>query len=192
MRNALASICAGVLISIPVVSQAEEGWQWELASDVAFPAGRLGPAKLEPGPGFDATVSYGLTPRLGTYFSWNWHSFRADDALTGSKTDVNESGFVLGLQWRERFAQTGFDYRLRGGVSFNQIELEDGRRIISETKHGAGWEFGAALLVPLVGHWVLTPSVRYRSLSRNLATLSQNYPVDLRYHTVGVGVSLRF
>ena len=192
MRNRIASMCTSLLLCTPFAVQAEEGWHWEFASDLAIPNGKLGPATLTHGLGFDATIAYGFTPKLGTYFGWNWHRFTADSALTGSKVDVNESGFVWGLQWRDRFAQTDFDYRLRAGVVYNQIELEDSRSIIADTKHGTGWEMGAALLIPLIGHWVLTPSIRYRSLSRSLTPLNQAYAVDLRYYTLGAGILLRF
>jgi Outer membrane protein beta-barrel domain len=185
-------LIACLSLCLPLAAQAEEGWQWELASDIAFPSGKLGPAKLKSGPGFDLTISYGLTPKLGSYVGWNWHRFRADSAFTGSKVDANESGLVLGMQWRDRFGQSGLDYRVRAGIVFNQIELESSSGIISDSKHGVGWELAAALLVPLPGHWTLTPGVRYRSLSRDITVGGQSYAVGLRYVAVGAGVSVRF
>lgn len=120
----------------------------EVAGDIAFPTDKLGLSKLNNGLGFDATISYGMTPKIGTCFGCNWHHFRADSALTGSRVDVNESGFVLGMQWRDRLAQTGFDYRLRGGIIVNHLEIEDGNSaIIADSGHSIGWELGVALLV---------------------------------------------
>lgn len=187
-----ACVLACLLLGASFAAQGQQGWQWELAADFAFPTGKLGPAKLNSGPGFDATIAYGFSPRLGAYFGWNWHRFRTDDTLSGSRLDANESGIVLGMQWRDRFAQTGLDYRLRAGVLVNQIELEDSVGVQPGNRHGLGWELGAALLVPLRGHWVLTPGVRYRSLSADIGVGGQARAVDLRYLSIGTGVSVRF
>jgi hypothetical protein len=174
-------------------SMAQEGWQWEFRSDVAFPTKKLGNADLDIGAGIQGTIAYGFTPKWGTYFGWGWHYFRADTALTGSNVDVNETGYVLGVQWRDRFSNSGLGYRLRAGVTVNRIEIEnDAGDIIARSKHGVGFELGAALIVQLGAAWDLTPGIDYRSLSRDMTITNQKRGVDLRYVAVGVGFSRSF
>lgn len=193
MNKRGAAIVAGIFLSVSAAAHADEGWHWELAADVAFPTGKFGPSRLKNGFGVDAVIAYGFTPQFASYFGWNWHTFRTDSALTGARVDLNESGFVLGLQWRDRLPQTRLDYRIRGGILINQFELEDGKKTsIAESGYGFGWELGAAVLLPIGGKWTLTPGVKLRSLSRDLRLQGQTQSLALRYLTLGAGVSLQF
>jgi outer membrane protein W len=48
------------------------------------------------------------------------------------------------------------------------------------------------LATPLGEKWRLMPSVRYRSLSRDIKIETISTPVDLNYLSVGIGVALKF
>jgi Outer membrane protein beta-barrel domain len=183
--------CIGVFAS--AWSSAQEGWHGEVSTDIAFPTKKLAGADLDVGAGFNGTIAYGFTPKFGTYIGWGWHLFHAGSALTGFDVDAKETGYSLGVQWRDRFGNSAIGYRVRAGVTINRIEIEnDAGDIVADSKHGVGFEVGAALIVPLDGAWELTPGITYRSLSRDMTIANQKRDVDLRYVAVGVGIVRRF
>ncbi|MEZ5741843.1 MAG: outer membrane beta-barrel protein [Burkholderiaceae bacterium] len=182
------------LASVSLVSSAQGRWHWEAGADVAEPTRHLGNADLKTGIGFEGLLSVDITPRFGLYGGVDWHRFEAGRALTGFRVDAQETGYVLGLQWQDRFSATSrLGYRLRGGATYSQIELEDRHGdSYADSGHGSGWEVGAALLISLPNQWTLTPGIRYRAVSRTLPIGNDRVPVNLEYVRIGVSVTRPF
>lgn len=193
MKNRLAVILLGVFATAPFHASGEEGWHWELRTGVAVPTGNLGNAELDTGFGLEGTVAYGFSPNLSGYFGWDYHNFGVDRRLAGTDVDVDETGYVFGAQWQDKLGYGSLDYRVRAGITINHIELENSAgSIVADSGHGPGFELGAALLVPLGAQWTLTPGLRFRMLSRDIPLNGRDVSVDLRYFTVGVGISRPF
>lgn len=180
--------------SAPLTSSAQGRWHWEAGGDIAEPTRHLGSADLKTGLGFEGLITFDVTPGFGVYGGVDWHRFEAGRALTGFRVDAQETGYVLGLQWQDRFSATSrLGYRIRGGATYSQIELENRHGDnFSDSGHGTGWEVGAALLIALPNQWTLTPGIRYRALSRKLPIGNDRVPVNLEYVTVGVSVTRPF
>ena len=83
--------------------------------------------------------------------------------------DFEETGYTFGFQFIHPIEETSLSYLIRVGGIFNHIEVENGSgEIISDSKHGLGWEIGAGIVIPIFNRLNLLPSVRYRSLSRDI------------------------
>ena len=64
--------------------------------------------------------------------------------------------------------------------------------IIIDSGHGLGWQAEAGIVIPISNKLELMPSVRYRSLSRDITIESTSTPVQLNYISVGFGLRWLF
>lgn len=181
-----------MFLASPIV-MAQEHWSLEIRPDVAFPTQELGDADLSTGFGIDGMVAYLFMPHLSAYAGWGWHQFSADQSFAGTNIEFEETGYTFGLQFIHPIGETKLNYLARAGGIINHIEAEnsDGD-IIADTGHGLGWQIEAGLVVPLSDRWQVLPSVRYRSLSRDMEVGETSTAVDLSYLSVGVGISWSF
>lgn len=158
-----------------------------------LPLKKLGDADLNTGFGFEVSVAYRVLPHLDAYTGWGWSRFSADQSFAGTKTDFEETGYRLGLQFMHPIAQSKLKYAINGGAIYNHIEAENDKGdMIADTGHGWGWQAGAGLLLPCSKHFNLVPGLRYQSLSRTLTVNGSKMPVDLSYLSVQVGLSWSF
>jgi len=82
---------------------------------------------------------------------------------------------------------------LRGGVTFNHIELEDDDgELQSDSGHGLGYEVGAGVSLPVGQRVRLTLGGRYRALDRDLTVDSVTRGVTLAYATAELGLQWSF
>jgi Outer membrane protein beta-barrel domain len=172
---------------------AQRNWSFEFRPGVNFATKKLGDASLKTGFGFEGTFAYKFMPHLGAYAGWSWNKFAADNSFMGSNMDFEETGYTVGLQFIHPIAKSNINYLLRGGAIYNHIETEnnDGK-IVNDTGHGWGWQAGAGVAIPLGKRFMLTPEVRYRSLSRDMKLSEKTTPVDLNYISGGIGLSFSF
>lgn len=108
--------------------------------------------------------------------------------------DFDETGYAFGLQFAHPIGQSeSVALQLRAGGIYNHIEMENsGGDLVTDSGHGLGWETGAGLALRLGNHWQVTPGLRFRSLTRDLAIGGPAASADLRYLTVEVGFARRF
>lgn len=172
---------------------AQRKLSFELRPGVNFATKKLGDANLKTGLGFEGTFVYKFMPHLGAYAGWSWNRFATDKSFMGNNMDFEETGYCFGLQFIHPIEKTKINYLLRGGAVYNHIETEnsDGK-IINDTGHGWGWQIGGGIAVPLGKRWMLTPEVRYRSLSRDIKVGDAKTAVDLNYISAGAGVAFSF
>lgn len=192
-RTALLTLAAVALL--PTTGAAQARWSLDVRAGAAFPTEDLGAVELDTGLGFEATVGYRLLPHLSAYAGWDWHRFGAGDALaTGG--ELEETGYAAGFRFEHPFAgETGNGpaYRLRAGVTFNHLEVEDdGGDIVADSGHGAGFELGAGVTFPLGDEWRLAPGLRWRTLTRDLEAGSVSEEVTLSYLALEVGLTWWF
>lgn len=177
----------------PAAIAQESPWQIEGRLGAALPLGDLGDVELDPGISLSATLSYRLTDSLAVYGGWGWHLLGAEEVEATPDGAVEETGYVLGLAFESPLAETGLDYRLHGGVTYEHIEIEDDDGdVVEDTGHGAGFELGAALVWPLSEQLSLTPGLRYRYLSRDIELGEQSSSEELTFVSTEVGLAWRF
>jgi len=172
---------------------AQEHWRLEFRPGVAFPTQEMGGADLGTGFGFEGTIAYRFMPHLAGYAGWGWHQFSADQSFAGTDINFEETGYTFGLQFIHPIGTSKLNYLVRAGAVLNHIEAEnnDGD-IIADSGHGLGWQLGAGLDIPISDRWQLTPSVQYRSLSREIEVDEATTDIDLNYLSLGIGVSWSF
>lgn len=174
------------------VSFAQDRWSFEFRPGVNFATKKLGDANLKTGFGFEGTIAYRFMPHLAVYGGWSWNKFESDQSLAGTKLGFEETGYTYGLQFIHPIGESKINLLARAGGLVNHIEVERGGDIIADSGHGFGWQVEGGLAIPLGEKWRLMPSVRYRSLSRDLKIETSATSVDLNYLTVGVGIAVKF
>ncbi len=175
------------LLLIAAMASAQDRWSLEFRPGASFATTDFGSVNLETGFGFEGTVNYHFMPHLSAYLGWGWSHFASDPAPAGEKLDFEETGYTVGLRFVHPVGGSGLSYKVGAGAIFNHVEIEDnaGERI-ADTGHGAGWQVEAGVAIPLSTWLVLTPDVRYRSLSREITIGTMTTPADLNYISVGV------
>ncbi|MEQ9298071.1 MAG: opacity protein [Cyclobacteriaceae bacterium] len=169
-----------------------ERWSYELSLGPSVSIGDLSGADVNVGGGFEAIFHYQLMPHATAYVGWGWNHFKADQSFAGDDTDFEETGYVLGLQFKHPIGKSPLSYYARVGALHNHIELEDGGDIIGDTGHGLGWQLAGGLDIPVGKAWHLTPGVKFHTLSRTLDFNESKYDLDLKYLSLRVGITRKF
>jgi long-subunit fatty acid transport protein len=174
-------------------THAQKKWDITFRPGLNFPTQDLGNTKLEIGYGFEATISYRFMPHLSAYTGWGWNSFSEKNPSAGNKFSFEETGYSLGLQFIHPIPNYKLKYLIGFGGIYNHIEVENNNGdSIADSGHGLGWEVTTGVSYPFGERFHFTPSIRYRSLSRDLSIGSITTPVDLNYFSVNGAISWSF
>ena len=193
MKKLLLTIVALTLLTVFNQSRAQDKWSLELRPGVNYATQDIADANLELGFGTELTIAYRFMPHLAAYAGWSYNNFAVDQSFAGTDASFEETGYTFGLQFIHPIGESGLSYLVRVGGTFNHIEIEnnDGD-IIIDSGHGLGWQAEAGLVIPLSEKFSLSPSLRYRSLNRDIKIENVSTSVDLNYLSVGVGLSWSF
>lgn len=143
--------------------------------------------------GFDGTFHYRFLPHTGIYAGWGENWFSTENTSPENNRDYEETGYVLGLQFKHPLGNSRTSCFLRAGALYNHIEVEnDNGDITGDTGHGPGFQLAGGIDISLGSSWSLTPVIKYNSLSRSLDNEGES--IDLRYNylTVRIGILKRF
>jgi len=181
-----------LFLNMPVMN-AQSRLSVELRGGANFATKELSDATLKTGFGFEGTAAFRFMPHLSAYAGWGWNQFSADQSFAGTDMQFEETGYTFGLRFLHPFGESKLHYLVEGGGIANHIEIEnkDGD-IIADSGHGLGWQIGAGLGIPLGDHFRITPSIRYRSLSRDIEINEVKTAADLNYISAGVGFAWLF
>lgn len=174
--NVIILAIAMVIVSSKSIAQSEcclpyKKFGVELNAGVSIPTSKLADAKLNTRLGGEILLHYNFMPHLGLYGGWGWNQLTADKSFAGNKIDFEETGYIIGLEWKHPFTCTSpLSYYLRGSALYNHIEVENNPQghIIGDTGHGWGYQFAGGLDIPVGKNFHLTPGVKFNSLKRNL------------------------
>ena len=158
-------------------------------SGINFATKDIADADLKTGFGFEGTIAYRFMPHLAVYTGWSWNHFAVDQSYTGNDASIEETGYTFGLQFIHPMGESNINYLVRAGGTYNHIEIEnnDGN-IIVDSGHGLGWQAEVGVIIPLSDKYSLSPSIRYRSLSRDIEIEKTSTSEQLNYISVGVGL----
>lgn len=186
---AISAMCAAA----PSLS-AQQRVSIDLRAAAAAPTQKLGATELGTGLGLGGTVAFRLQPHLHVYGGWDYMHFAADNVPALSAFDYEETGYTLGLRFEHPvLASPRFAFRVEGGATYKHIEIEnDDGDLVADSDHGAGFEAGAGVVVPLAGAFKGVAMARYRSLSRDFTIGTVTTNGALRYIGLEVGVTRRF
>ncbi|HYC52735.1 MAG TPA: outer membrane beta-barrel protein [Gemmatimonadaceae bacterium] len=185
-------LLAATLLAVPQLSA--QRWSGDLRGAVASPTMKLAGAELQTGFGFGMTIAYRVQPHLHLYGGWDWMHFAADQSFAGADMDFEETGYTFGLRFQHPFqAGSAHAYRLEAGGTYKHNELENSAGdLVVNSGHGLGYEAGAGVLFALQGSWNLSPTLRYRSLTRDYDVAGARTSGTLRYLALEVGFSRGF
>lgn len=193
MKKLLLTIVALTLLTVLNQSQAQDRWSLEFRPGVNYASQDIADADLGLGFGTELTIAYRFMPHLAAYAGWSYNNFAADQSFAGPDASFEETGYTFGLQFIHPIGESGLSYLVRAGGTYNHIEIENnGGDIIIDSGHGLGWQTEAGLVIPLSENFSLLPSLRYRSLNRDIEIENINTSVNLNYLSVGIGLSWSF
>jgi hypothetical protein len=188
------ALALATVISTQVMAQ-ESGkhFGFEISGGASFATARLNGADLNTGLGFEGIFHYRFLPYMGIYAGWGWNRFGADNSFAGEDVCFEETGYVIGLQFKHPIGNSPLSYYLRAGGLYNHIETENAQGdIIYDTGHGWGWQLAGGVDVPLGSGWSLTPGLKFNSLRRELDIEGLSNQLDYRYLSVRMGILKRF
>lgn len=131
-------------------------------------------------------------PHLGAYTGWGWNKFSTDDTFAGSNIDVEETGYVLGLQFKHPINSTPISYYVRLGGLYNHLELEDGDDILEDTGHGFGLQIAGGVEIELGSNWSINPGLKFNAISRDINEGGIKTDLNLNYINIRVGIIKKF
>ncbi len=176
-----------------VAQESEKRFGIELNGDVSFVSSDLNGANLNTGLGFETILQYRFMPFTSVYGGWGYSHFNANESFAGSDIDFEQTGYILGLQFKQSFGESPISWFVRAGLLYSHIETEDNEgEIISDTGHGAGFQVAGGIEVSLGKNWSLAPGLKYNSLSGETELEGVNYELDLRNVSARMGLVKRF
>lgn len=193
MKKLLLTIAALMLFTLFSQSFAQKNWSLEFRPGVDYATQDIADADLGIGFGAELTITYRFMPHFAAYVGWSYNNFAVDQSFAGTDASFEETGYTFGFQFIHPIGESEIKYLVRAGGTYNHIEVEnnDGD-IIIDSRHGLGWQAEAGLIIPLSDKFSLLPSVRYRSLNRDVEINNVSTSVDLNYVSFGVGLSWSF
>lgn len=188
------NILLGILMStISIAAYGQERWTAVFRPGLHFPTGQIVESDPGTGFGFEATIAFEIIPQLSPYVGWGWNSFEIENALGIAGFNLEDIGYSLGLQYLHTPETSALSYVVRAGAVFNKWEIEDtAGNQITDTGYGPGWLAEAGVDLSMGGNWSLRPTLRYRSLTRNLEFMDFSSKENLSYLSIGVGLAKRF
>jgi len=188
------TLMALALITKTVLAQEKEKrFGVELGSGISIAIDELNGAKLKPGFGNEGILHYRFMQFTGVYAGWGWNSFECNESDFGNNVNFEETGYVLGLQFKHPIKNFPIAFYFRRGALYNHIEIEnaDGD-IIEDSGHELGWQVAAGIDINLGKNWSLTPGVKFNSLSCDVDNNNQKVSLDLDYIQFRIGILKTF
>lgn len=162
----------------------------ELDGGLSIPISKLAGASLSPSVGGEILVHYKFMPHFGLYGGWGWNQLKAKESFAGQDIDFEETGYILGLEWKHPFVcSSPIAYYVRGGALYNHIEVENNPQgdIIGDTKHGWGYQVAVGVDIPMGSNFHFTPGVKFNSLTRPLNFGDNDLSLSQKYLSVRLG-----
>ncbi|MBK5721466.1 porin family protein [Dysgonomonas sp. Marseille-P4677] len=184
-----------VFTSLNCFAQEKESrFGFELDGGASLALKKLDDAKMKIGLGFEGTFHYRFYKHMGVYAGWGWNNFSSKKSFIGNNCDFEETGYVLGLQFKHPIGNSPVSYYVRAGGLWNHIEIEnnDGD-IIKDTKHGLGYQLAGGVYIPVGRKWSINTGIKFNSLKRgNIEFADHNKTLDLKYLSLRVGIMKMF
>jgi opacity protein-like surface antigen len=165
----------------------------ELNGGTSFATKKIENADLNIGYGFEGMLHYRFMPYTGIYAGWGWNKFGADESFAGKDVSFEETGYIVGLQFKYPVNNSPFSVFLRGAGLYNHVEIEnaDGD-ILKDSGHGFGWQAAAGLDINLGKGWSLAPGVKFNYLPADADYEGVNRKLDMNYFNARVGIIKMF
>ncbi len=187
-----AALIATVTLSLTAQSSEKRGG-FELNGGLSLSASAPGETITNAGGGAEALLHYRFAKHLGIYGGWGYNAFRNDYAPAGHSCDFEETGYVIGLQYKRPLEFSNSSVFIRGGYQYKHIEIEDpSGELLFDTTHGSGWQVGCGIDIPLSEKWSLISEVKYNALPEREGQMTTAPIPDRNYFSLRAGLLKRF
>lgn len=178
----------------PNYAVAQDKWKIAFRPGIDFSTGELSDTQHGIGYGLEATMSYRFQEHLSAFAGWSFNSFPARQSLAGSNGEFDESGYNFGFQFIYPITEVSkFSYVVGIGGIYNHIEIENyERETIANSGYGFGWQVETGFSYEIINKFCIMPTVRYRSLSREVIIENNKIPINLKYVSIGAAMILSF
>lgn len=190
----LFTLALSAVLSLTSFGQEKEKrFGFELSGGPSMATRQLETSNLKPGFGFEGIIHYRLFSHTGVYAGWGWNWMSSENAIAGNNADFEETGYVLGLQFKHPIDGFRSSYYLRAGALYNHIEVEnDNGDIIGDTGHKPGFQLATGIDIPLGPKWSLTPGIKYNAISGKTDISGESFSIDYHYLSVRIGILAKF
>ncbi len=166
---------------------------FELNAGAIVSTSKPGNSTLNPGYGFEGLLSFGIIPQLGLYGGWGYNRFGADESFTGADVSFKETGYVLGLQFKQALGNSPWSLYLRGAGLYNHIEIENEEGdLLGDTKHEYGFQAAAGVNYALGKNWSIAPGLKFNYLDRDVEIGDVTTNLKHNYLSLRVGIIKKF
>ncbi len=183
-----AALMAALSLSL-TAQNAEKRGGFEVNGGLSLSACTPGETITNAGGGAEALLHYRFTKHLGLYGGWGYNAFRNDYAPAGHRCDFEETGYIIGLQYKRLLEFSNSSVFVRGGFQYKHIEIEDPTgELLFDTTHGPGWQVGCGIDIPMSEKWSLLSEVKYNALPERKGHTTITSIPDRSYFSLRVGV----
>jgi len=166
---------------------------FELNGGASMAVKNLSGTNLQPGFGFEGVFTWNFMQHTGIYAGWGWNKLSAESSFAGNDVCFEETGYIIGLQFKHYLKNGKMAYYLRAGALYNHLELENSEGLITaDTGHGMGVQFAGGIDIPIGSDWHVVPGIKFNSLKRNMLLEGQTYRLKQNYLSVRVGIQKSF
>ena len=178
-----------LLFSFTNATNAQNKFSLDFSPAWDYPVNKFGNSALDNGFGFGININYKFLNALSVYGGWDWNKFSADEAFFDSDIYLIETGYVLGLNFLHPIKNSKLNYLIGGGTTYKHIETEDNDgKNVANSDFGFGWEANIGVQFSIAKKWNMTPSIRYRSNSRNFTVNDIKSTSELNYLSLKLAV----
>lgn len=189
----LAAVLLTILPASLMAQKDEQRGGFEVNGGLSASVPSPGETVNSVGAGAEALIHWRVVNYVGVYGGWGYNAFRNEFEPAGHRCDFEETGYVLGLQYKRPFDSTGAQVFIRGGLQYKHIEIEDPTgELLFDTTHGFGWQLGLGVDFPLGENWSLVPELKYSSLPENWGPATAYSIPDRNYFSVRMGILKKF
>lgn len=189
----LLALTLSVLLSASALAQEKEKrFAFEISGGPSFPTSEFIEG-VKIGFGFEGTFQYRFLPHTSFYGGWgaNWLSTELENS--DNNMDYEETGYVLGIDFRHPFGSSNLSYYARAGFLYNHIETENTNGdITADSGHGPGFQMAGGLDINLGKNWSLTPGLKFNFLPSDTEAEGTTKEFNYQYISAKIGILKRF
>ncbi|MEE4178513.1 MAG: outer membrane beta-barrel protein [Bacteroides sp.] len=176
-----------------VAQEKEKNFGFEFSTGISQATSNPDELNLQTGFGFEGIFHYRFLPHAGIYGGWGWNRFGSEESFAGNDVCFEETGYVMGLQFKHPLENIPVSVFFRAGALYNHIEVENAAGdIIADTGHGFGWQLAAGVDLKLGKNWSLTPGLKFNHLSGDVELDNEITTINQNYLSLRVGLLKRF
>ncbi len=173
--------------------EAQHKWAVELRPALNSPTLDLGNTEVVGKLGMEGIVTFQVTDRLAIFTGRSWNKFHCKQLDDSIDLDFSEIGFSYGIAYSRPIGASDIRFVISGaGLLSHTKALDSKDRVIASKRYGLGWQLESGLLIPIGNRWQIHPSIRYRSLLRDMPIESLSKTMEFRYISVGIGIAMKF